>query len=165
MKKFLVLTLVFFVSFYSIGQKPHRPNPYRIAGGVGYNPKLVEPYLLSLKFYMKSGNAFELIGYNMKESWRGTLLFNPYTPLSKDGRFRFVIGPGVHVGWWKEDYKKNNYASNPIVGVDGIVGFEYRIPKLPICVQGHYQPSIDFAGNNEFFYDNQRIGAVVRIAL
>ncbi|MES2649941.1 MAG: hypothetical protein V4717_23895 [Bacteroidota bacterium] len=162
MKSAALVLMVIICTFPAISQRAKKPNPYRFGVGAGYYPNLKEPYAVDLKFYTKSGNAFEVIGYNLEKSYRLTALFNPYFTLSRDGKLRLVVGPGVHVGVWKDEFKTNNSTTNPILGLDGILGVEYRVPKLPLSFQLHFQPSADIAGNNEYFYDSKWLGGIVR---
>lgn len=163
MKRILLLMLVLVSSFSVFSQRAKKPNPYHIGIGVGLNPELKSPYSVNLKFYTPRGNAFEFIGYNLQTGYRVTTLFTPYFPISRDGNLRMLIGPGLHVGVWKKEFKTNSYTTNPIIGGDGIVGMEYRIPKVPLTFQVHFQPSADLAGNNEYFYGKEMAGAVVRL--
>lgn len=163
MKSILFLAIVLCCNVTSFGQRTRKPNPYRFGAGVGYNPELNNPASVNIKYYTRRGHGLEFIGYNLQTNYRLTALFLPYFPLDRRGNLRFLIGPGIHIGWWKEGYKTNSYKTNPIIGGDGMIGFEYRIPKIPISLQGHFQPSADLAGNNEFFYGREMIGASARI--
>ena len=159
----LFLVFVMICSFSAFSQRAKKPNPYSFGVGVGYNPSLESPVSINIKFYTLKGNAFEFIGYNLHTGYRLTSMFLPYLPISRDGRLRGLLGFGMHIGWWKEEFKTNSYHSNPIVGGDAIVGFEYRIPKLPVSLQAHYQPSGDLAGNNQYFYGKEMLGVAARI--
>ena len=162
MKKITFVLLILICSFSAFSQRAKKPNPYRLGIGAGLYPTLDQPFVVDFKFYTKGGHALEFIGYNLQNAYRLTTLFMPYFPINHDGSLRMVVGPGVHVGVWKNGYKTDSYSSNPIVGVDGILGMEYKIPKLPLSFQLHYQPSADLAGNNEYYYDSKSAGAVVR---
>ena len=162
MKKVTFVLLVLICSFSAFSQRAKKPNPYHFGIGAAFYPALKEPYAVDFKFYTKGGHSLEFIGYNLETAYRVTALFNPYFPISRDGSLRMVVGPGVHVGVWKKEFKTNSYTTNPIVGVDGILGMEYRIPKVPLSFQIHFQPSADLAGNNEYYYDKKWAGAVVR---
>lgn len=158
-----ILTLALILFSLSAFSQTNPPNPYKIGFGFGYHPKLKDPYIASFKFYTKNNNAWEFIGYNLQNSWKLTTIFNPNLPLNKKGNFRAIAGPGLHIGLWKERYIRNSYTTNPIVGIDAMFGLEYRIPKLPIAFQFHYQPSFDFAGNNDFFLFAPQAGGQIKI--
>ena len=165
MKKVIFMLLVLICSFSAFSQRAKKPNPYRFGIGASVYPALKEPYALSIKFYTKSGNAFEFFGYNLETGYRLTALFSPYFPINRQGNLRMIIGPGVHVGVWKNEFKTNSYTTNPIIGIDGIAGMEYRVPKLPLSFQIQYQPNADLIGNNEYFFKKQWAGATVRFVL
>ena len=164
MKKIFLVFLFILPFIASFSQKAHRPNPYRFAIGGGYYPNLKNSWVADAKFYNRQGYAFEFIGYNLQESGRVAAFFEPYVPISRDGKLRIVVGPGIHVGWWKEQYKNNSYESNPIIGVDAIMGLEYRIPHTPINMQIHWAPNFDLVGNQDFHYESDWAGAILRIA-
>ncbi|CAN5716373.1 hypothetical protein BH10BAC3_BH10BAC3_17250 [soil metagenome] len=164
MKRITFVLLVLICSFSAFSQRAKKPNPYHFGVGAALYPNLKEPYALDFKFYTKGGHSLEFIAYNLQTAYRLTALFNPYFPIGRTGNLRMVIGPGLHVGMWKDGYKTNSYTTNPIIGVDGIAGIEYKIPKVPLSFQVHFQPSADLAGNNEFFYGTKWAGAVVRFA-
>jgi hypothetical protein len=162
MKRIMFLALVLFCTYSSYSQRAKKPNPYSFGAGVGYNPALNSPVSINIKFYTQKGYSFEFIGYNLQTGYRLTALFLPYFPIDRKGNLRGLIGPGIHIGMWKNEYKTNSYTTNPIIGGDGIVGFEYRIPKIPLSLQAHFQPSADLAGNNEYFYGKEMLGVVAR---
>ena len=163
MKKItFVFLLVLVCLFSAFSQTAKKPNPYKFGIGAGFYPGLTEPFALDVKFYTKTGNSFEFIGYNLEKAYRLTALFNPYFPINRQGNLRIVVGPGLHMGFWKEEFKTSNSYTNPIIGMDGIAGMEYRIPKLPLSFQLHYQPSADLIGNNEFYFDSKWCGAIMK---
>lgn len=150
-------------SIAAFSQRAKKPNPYKFGIGVGYNPALTTPISINARFYTPKGNAFEFIGYNLETGYRLTTLFTPYIPLNNQGNLRLLAGPGIHIGIWKSEFKTNSYQTNPIIGGDAILGLEYRFPNFPLAIQGHYQPSADLAGNNEYFYGKEVLGVVARI--
>jgi hypothetical protein len=164
MKNAALILLAMICTLTTFSQRAKKPNPYRFGVGAGFYPNLKEPYAVDFKFYTKRGNSMEFIGYNLETAYRLTALFNPYLPISRDGKFRLVVGPGVHIGMWKDEFKTNNSTTNPILGIDGILGFEYRVPKLPLSFQLHFQPSADLVGNEEYFYDSKWAGGIIRLS-
>jgi hypothetical protein len=162
MKKVTLILLVLACSLSGFSQRAKKPNPYQFGVGAALFPTLDNPYALSFKFYMKSGNAMEFYAYNLQTGYRLTALFTPYFPINKQGNLRMVLGPGLHVGMWKDEFKTNSYTTNPIIGIDGIMGMEYRLPKLPLSLQVQYQPNADLIGNNEYFYSKDWAGVTAR---
>ena len=137
--------------------------PYKFGIGAGYQPFNKE-FTINSKLYLKSGDALELILSSDKRFNKATLLFDANLPITSKN-LKIVAGVGTHVGVWKDGFRTNSYTTNPVIGMDGILGLEYRIPKLPVSIQAHYQPSVDFIGNTEFFPYKEQLGIVFKIIL
>ena len=145
MKKTLLLGMLLLSAAMLFAQPnfSKHPKPYKVAIGGKY-----QPYAVSLKWYLKGGEALEFLGINHDIGYRLTTLYNFDWALTKSGLVRAVVGTGIHFGIWRNS-KRNNYSKSVIFGGDAIFGIEARIPKTPINIQLDYQPSIDVAGNNE----------------
>lgn len=70
-------------------------------------------------------------------------------------RLQWFYGVGGHLGfysyydghpWFKETYQ----GSRAVVGVDGILGLEYSIAEIPICLQVDWKPAFNFVGYSGF---------------
>jgi len=131
---------------FSFGQ--NNGGTYNWAVGLKY-----QPAALSVKHYSQKGDALEFLLTKYNEGTRLTALFELAYKLNKSGSLRTVMGPGLHVGIWDNDIKKNTYIKNPIIGFDAIFGIEYKIPNAPIAFQLDYQPSVDVVGNSDIFKD------------
>ncbi len=59
----------------------------------------------------------------------------------------WYAGPGAHVGYWKPAYKKE-YGSWIDIGLDGVVGLDYKFPTLPVNVSLDWQPSFGLIGTS-----------------
>ncbi len=148
MRKLIVAALFTLIIHFGFSQvmSPNGPIPYKVGIGLKYMPAT-----LSVKAYSKSGHAYEFLLIDGDGVYRLTSLLELDMPLSKSGNVRFVLGGGAHIGWHKTK-PKNSYASNPVFGVDVIVGGEIKIPKTPFAIQLDLQPGADLVGNNEFYY-------------
>jgi hypothetical protein len=72
-------------------------------------------------------------------------------------------GMGVHVGYYGRGRCRHNTNSrhecdysrdfSPSIGIDGMLGVEYRILKIPLILAVDYKPYIDVFGQ-QFFYSN-----------
>lgn len=69
-------------------------------------------------------------------------------PVITDG-FNFYYGAGAYVGSW---------ASKVGVGVEAVVGLEYKIPSLPIAFSVDYRPNIGVLPNFGFGYSDIGLG-------
>lgn len=117
--------------------------------GVGFK---YQPTAISIKHYAKQGDAIELLLTNHKEGYRATMLLELAPSLNPGGSksLRFVLGPGIHAGYQKDKYKVR-HESNVVFGFDGIIGLEWKLPKIPFSIQADYQPSVDVAGNDDMY--------------
>lgn len=80
-------------------------------------------------------------GYRMT----GLYEFNFYSFRNVENLSWFV-GPGVHLGFWKDAYK-SDYSSKADLGIDGIIGLDYKLKNFPLNFSVDWQPSITLAGS------------------
>ncbi len=59
--------------------------------------------------------------------------------------FHFYYGGGVNLGGWKEH---DNYPFT--MGINGIVGLEYKIQSIPLAFSVDYKPNLNFCGKTGF---------------
>ena len=102
---------------------------------------------LSVKGSLGGGNMLEgILGFD-----RGTnvyLLYQRNVPLDGKG-LNFYYGAGGNVGEWK----KNGHGKFTM-GIDGVIGSEYKIDGAPIVLGIDYKPCLNFIGNTGFqWYD------------
>lgn len=108
---------------------------YRTAIGVKFYPTGV-----TLKTFVKSNAAFEAIGYFWERGSRITALYEYHYNLNDSGSLKWYIGPGVHVGFYKPAY----FNGGTSIGVDGVLGLDYKFPGIPINISVDWQPSYEF---------------------
>lgn len=68
------------------------------------------------------------------------LIYERRIPVISDG-FGFYYGGGMHIGSWDHDFN---------VGIDAIVGLEYKLRKAPVAFSVDYKPMYDFAKDSKF---------------
>ncbi len=142
MKKITFISLFLLSAMIVTAQK--NDGTYNWAVGFKYTPTAI-----SVKHYTYRGDAIEFLLSKHELGTRLTTLLELCPKLNKSGSIRGILGVGGHIGIWDDGVKKNSYIKNPIVGLDGIVGIEYKIPKAPIAFQLDYQPGIDLIGNSD----------------
>lgn len=71
-------------------------------------------------------------------------LYERNIPVIAQG-FNFYYGGGVNLGGW-EKHDKTRFT----MGIDGIVGLEYKIQSIPLAFSVDYKPCLNFAGNTGF---------------
>ena len=144
---FLIAFILFFIfetSFIQTGFSQASGSPYKTAIGIKFYPTGV-----TLKTFVKSNAAFEAIGYFWEKGTRITGLYEYHQNLSDNGSLKWYIGPGAHVGFYKQTF----FEGATTVGIDGVLGLDYKFPGIPINVSVDWQPSYEF-GNYEGFSGN-----------
>jgi hypothetical protein len=117
--------------------------PYKSALGV----KISSGAAVSYKTFVTSKNALEAQSTFYKQGIRlvGLYEFHFFTIQGAPG-LGWYIGPGAHVGFYKKNYS-DKYNSTADVGLDGVLGLDYKIPKAPINLSLDWQPSYSLLGN------------------
>ncbi|MCD7962448.1 MAG: hypothetical protein LUF90_02610 [Rikenellaceae bacterium] len=84
-------------------------------------------------------------------------LYERHMPVISSG-FSFYYGAGGNIGSWKRHSNKKF-----TVGIDGIIGLEYKIREVPLAFSVDYKPGLNFIGHSGFrgWYD---FGASVKVA-
>ena len=53
------------------------------------------------------------------------------------------VGPGAHVGFY-DYYDHDNHVDGTFIGIDGVLGLDYKFNGAPINVSIDWQPSFEF---------------------
>ncbi len=147
-KKAIGLALLSFILLISSQSTLNAQQKNAIGLRLGYVPGI------TYKRYFANNGGVELI---LQTGYRGILftgLYEWHFPFpTAPGLFAYV-GVGGHIGGYNRvwGYRKGKgpyddvyiYESRPSVGIDAIVGLEYRIPSVPITLGLDIKPSIDF---------------------
>ncbi len=141
MKKLITLTLLVFITKFSFAQ-----STYHQALGI----KFPAGFSVTYKTFVTDTRNIEAQATVWNKGFRisGLYEFNFYSFKNAEGLAWFV-GPGAHIGFWKTQYQKT-YNSNADLGVDGIIGLDYKFQKMPINVSVDWQPSVTLLGNAGF---------------
>jgi hypothetical protein len=145
MKNLFTLSISLFLFLSCFSQKGNGTYDWGI--GVKYRPAAI-----SVKKYTAKGDAMEMLLSKYDEGYRATLLLELCPNIDPKKTLRYVLGPGLHVGYREKKYVSRN-DNNPVIGVDFIFGVEWKIPKIPFSIQLDYQPSFDIVGYNEGYTD------------
>ena len=62
------------------------------------------------------------------------------------------MGPGAHIQFWNDDWRRNNPNDDDgvAIGIDGVLGLDYKIGGAPINLSLDWQPSFNFVGKTYF---------------
>ncbi|HVZ56010.1 MAG TPA: hypothetical protein VG870_05075 [Chitinophagaceae bacterium] len=101
---------------------------------------------ISLKHFFNSNNAGELIAYFWSHGIRFTGLYEIHGPISGAEGLRWYIGPGAHLGSYS-----SKYGDGAFVGIDGVLGLDYKFRGAPINMSLDWQPSFEFGTDRGFY--------------
>jgi hypothetical protein len=100
---------------------------------------------LSLKHFVNGNNALEFIGYFWGQGVRITGIYEIHGPITGAPGLQWYIGPGAHIGFYNT---KNGDRS--FIGIDGVLGLDYKFKGAPINMSLDWQPSFEFGDNRGF---------------
>jgi len=113
----------------------------------------------TLKSFIGDGVAIEgILGFG-KNGFVVTGLYEQHNPLFSDAGLMWLYGVGGHVGFFRESgsyytFRGNRvYNNTTVVGVDGILGLDYKFKNAPINIGVDIKPIIDFFGETTAFFD------------
>lgn len=145
MKSVVVLmALICSVLFTQAQSKTINSSNYQTALGV----KIWNGGGITVKHFFTSTHAGELIGYFWNQGTRFTGLYEIHGPISGAAGLKWYIGPGAHLGFYNTKHGDGSF-----VGVDGVLGLDYKFRGAPINMSLDWQPSFEF-GTDRGFYGN-----------
>ena len=143
MKKILIVTLLISctkLSFAQTNSMYHQAIGIKVPGGFSVTYK---------KFLTQTHNIeAQATIWNKGFRLSGLYEFNFYSFDKVEGLAWFV-GPGAHIGFWKQTYQKD-YNSKADFGIDGIIGLDYKFKDVPVNVSLDWQPSVTLVGSAGF---------------
>jgi hypothetical protein len=132
---------------------------YRAAIGVRGGPTSG----VTLKFKSRGSSAVEFIGGLWTDWLSLTALYEKNVPAFGVNGMKWYYGGGGHVSFSTGQYynggrlysRGDDYA----LGVDGIVGLEYKIPPIPFALSVDIKPLIEVYRNGDLYFGlDQGIG-------
>ena len=110
---------------------------------------------ISIKhFAANSNNALEGIGYFWNHGMRITGLYEIHFDIANAPGLKWYVGPGAHVGFYNEGYYDdygNKGTGGSYVGIDGVLGLDYKFNGAPINLSLDWQPSFEFGDDRGFY--------------
>src|SRR4051812_42780809 len=101
MKKFLLASVIIFIGFAAKAQS--MGSDYKTALGVKFYPGSI-----SLKSFIHDNKAMEGLGYFYTDGVRFTGLYEIHGDINGAPGLRWYVGPGAHIGFWSDQWKKEN---------------------------------------------------------
>lgn len=148
-KQLMIISLSLFVCLFSLTStaqnKTASSKRYKSAVGL----KFLNGGGVSLKTFIKEKEALEFIGFFYYQGTRITGLYQYHGALNTDGNLRWYLGIGGHASL----YRENNIRG---FGADGVIGIDFKFPKLPFNIALDWQPSVEFGAGDGYngFKDN-----------
>jgi hypothetical protein len=120
---------------------------YRTALGVKFYPAAI-----SVKHFTRENRAIEGLGYFWNYGFRFTGLYEIHGDINGAPGLKWYVGPGAHIGFWNDDWKRRypNREDGVAIGVDGVLGLDYKIKGAPINLSIDWQPSFNIIGYTYF---------------
>jgi len=147
MKKLILFSLLLIGAFTVKAQQLNNGINYTTAVGLK-----MYPGALSVKHFIQTDRAVEGLAFVSQDGFRLTGLYEIHNNLGSVEGLKWYVGGGAHMGiWsnsWKAQYPYRNGGVN--IGVDGVLGIDYKIKGAPLNVSFDWQPSISFIGYNYF---------------
>lgn len=112
---------------------------------------------LTIKHFSNKNTALEGIFSVARKSFLITGLYENHSA-SANSSLIFLYGAGAHVGFFQNGgsyyYNDNRkYTSNTVIGIDGIIGLDYKFNKTPLNISMDLKPFIDLTGSSYFYMD------------
>lgn len=145
MKRFILFTLI--ICTASLAMAQNNGSTYKTALGVK-----VYPGAVTVKHFIKNNIALEGLGYISQDGFRLTGLYELHGDFTGVEGLKWYAGGGAHVGIWSDDWRTRYPTRNNgvAIGVDGVLGIDYKIKGAPLNLSFDWQPSFNFVGYNYF---------------
>ena len=146
MKKLLIVCL-FAMFFTQITKAQNLTSTYQTAIGFKFYPTAI-----SVKHFIDDNKAIEGLGYFYRDGFRVTGLYELHYDINSVEGLKWYVGPGAHIGFWNDAWKKENLNRNSsiAIGIDGVLGLDYKIKDVPLNISFDWQPSLNIVGYTYF---------------
>ena len=145
--KRIIITALFITGLFFIGNAQNVGSSYTTAVGVK-----IYPTGLTVKSFIQPNRALEGIAYFYNDGFRVTGLYEIHGDIEGVESLKWYVGPGAHIGFWNNSWK-NKYPdrnNGVAIGIDGVLGLDYKINGIPLNLSLDWQPSFNFVGYNYF---------------
>ena len=114
------------------------------------------PGAVTFKQFIKDDAALEFLGSFWVTAFRVTGLYEVHKDLNVIDNLNWYYGGGAHVGFYK---------AGSGIGIDGILGLDYKFNGAPINISLDWQPSFEFGANLDNGFVGNWGGLSVRYVL
>jgi hypothetical protein len=141
MRKTLFLVLVVTSLFVGRSSAQSMGSSYQTALGVKFWPGAI-----SIKHFTSDNVALEGLANFWDRGFRFTGLYEIHGDINDVEGLKWYVGPGAHIGWYNgTHYHGHDYGSGALsIGVDGVLGLDYKFNGAPIAVSLDINPYLEF---------------------
>jgi len=141
MRKTLFLVLVVTSLFVGRSSAQSMGSSYQTALGVKFWPGAI-----SIKHFTSGNTALEGLANFWDRGFRFTGLYEIHGDINDVEGLKWYVGPGAHIGWYNgTNYHDHYYGSGALsIGVDGVLGLDYKFNGAPIAISLDVQPYLEF---------------------
>jgi hypothetical protein len=135
-RKLFVAAMVAVFSITVSMAQSNKSASYKTAIGMKFYPGAV-----SFKQALNASKCLEVNAY----FWKGirvTGLYELHYEIRGVDGLRWYIGAGAHITMYSEDINET-YAGKNYIGIDGVLGLDYKVPGAPLNLSLDWQPSIE----------------------
>lgn len=108
---------------------------------------------VTLKHFVNKGAALEALGSFWERGGRLTGLYEFHWDIPGAPGLKWYVGPGAHVSFYNDkkyhDYPRRSYVA---VGLDGVIGLDYKFNNIPLNLSADWQPSFDFGNSTDPYH-------------
>jgi hypothetical protein len=141
-----ILLVCFVLGMLSIHAQQNNGSNYTTALGVKIYPGAV-----SVKHFFKDNQAIEGLGFFTKDMVRVTGLYEIHNPLGSVEGLQWYIGGGGHFGFGNDNWQDIGVRAEGFsMGVDGVIGLDYKVKGAPLNLSFDWQPSFVLISHPNF---------------
>ncbi len=143
MRKLLLFSLL--ITSVATHVSAQKSSDYKSAIGLKFYPGGI-----TYKTFVKQNKAIEGVGYIWNYGVRLTGLYEFYGDIDIIDGLKWYAGFGAHAGLWNDTWKKEypTRDNGIAIGVDGVLGLDYKINNAPLNISIDWQPSFNLIGYN-----------------
>lgn len=153
----IILSVCIVVASFSVVRSQSMGSEYRTALGFKFYPGAI-----TFKHFLKDNRAVEGLAYFWDYGTRITGLYEIHGDINGAPGLKWYVGPGAHIGFWNTKYKNQYGNSGAYLGVDGVLGLDYKVNKAPINLSFDWQPSFSFGDGGRYGFESGWGGFAVR---
>lgn len=139
--------LVVMITAVTLHAQMNEGSDYKTALGVK-----VYPGAITVKHFLQPGRAVEGLGYISSDGFRVTGLYELHYDINGVEGLKWYVGGGAHLGVWSDSWRtKYPYRNDGLaLGIDGVIGLDYKIQGIPLNLSFDWQPSFNIIGYSYF---------------